>query len=310
MESVVTAFVVVSPLFVVSGNAESYLSLRHYELGGPMSVSSASISPSTSSTLIRTFPRIELKSSVLLGKCSHSPVSSLTTAENHVLATSGLSASLWNVVKRTRVRHFSSLDIANCADFVTPQLLAVAGNACHLSLFDVRSNSSSAVLSKKIASDNLYGLGVDGPVVYCGGADGDIYKVDLRNQTRETWKLWRKDAILDLKVAPGDISGVMVSTESGKVCCVESSGSDYKFTFDSGEKFTHRVKCDVAISQNGMDVACGGEKGHAYVFQYDGKLRRRLEVPMGGDLVASVSLGQNGLFASTGSEVVYVGMES
>lgn len=310
MNGVVTAFVAISPRFVIAGNSESSLSLRQYDLSDSTAVVSPPDSSSWPPTLDpATFPLFGLKSSVLLGKCSHSSVSSLSAAENHVLATSGSSASLWDVVARARLRHFSTLDVANCADFITPDLLAVAGNACQLSLFDVRSHSSSAVFSKKIASDNLYGLAVDGLVVYCGGADGDIYKVDLRNQVKETWQLWRKDAILDLKVAPRGVAGVVASTESGRLCCVESSGSDYKFSFDTGEKFAHRVNCDVAVSRNGMDIACGGENGQAYVFQYDGTLRRRIEVPIGGDLVASVCLSESGLFVSSGPDVLYAEME-
>lgn len=306
----VTALVAISPRFVATGDADSCLHIRQFDIdAAKLGGFGRSHTLEIQGLDKPKFPLYKPTSSVSLGKCSHSPVSSLCAAGNNILATSGSSASLWDVVSRSRVRHFATTDVANCADFVTPNLVAVAGNACELSLFDVRSHHSSPILSKKVALDNLYGLVVDGSVVYCGGADGDIHKVDLRNQKKETWQLWRKDAILDLKMAYGSTSGVVASTESGRVCCVDSYESDYKFSFDTGESFSHRIKCDVVSTSKGVDVACGGENGVVYVFQYDGKHELRTDITIGEGLVASVCWSGDDLFASTGSDVVFVDLE-
>lgn len=291
---IVTAFVPISDNFVVTGDSESRLSILRFDRTPQRFARNSSQSWSLTRPVAANS----------MGKCSHMPVTSLSSLEQHILAASGSSVSLWDIVGRTRLRHYATSDVTNSAEFITANLLAAAGNGCQLSLFDIRSHNMKPAMSQQIASDNLYAIAVEGTVVYCGGADGNIYKIDLRGQVKEKWEMPGKDAILDLKAGPsGDI--VCVS-ESGKVCGVGSTSEHYLFSYEVDGQFTHRVKCDIASSNtSGLDIVCGGESGQACVVHYDGKeCHHRFDVPIGDGLVATVKWSGSDLYASKGNEVV------
>lgn len=300
MGAIVTAFVPLSDRFVVAGDSESRLSLLDF--GYPESgASNVRFHPENPN--FRTHHQPLPGPENFWGKCSHSPVLSLISLEQQVAAASGLSVSLWDAVSRARLRHLSTVGPTNCVEFVTSNLVAAAGDECQLSLFDVRSPSQNPSLAQKIALDNLYAMAVDDCSVFCGGADGNIYRIDLRNQVKDTWELPEKDAILDLKI--DGARNVVAVTESGAVRCIGQQGHHYIFLKSVGESFSHRIKCDVKPTSHGGAVACGGELGLVSVFHYQkSECSGRTQIPIGDGLVAGVSWRETGVFASNGALVV------
>lgn len=291
----VTAFVPVSESFVVAGDSESRLSVLQVDWQSTLSVSPTK----------PHWKRTGLKPVASLGKCSHSAISSVVSLDKHILAASGLSASIWDAVSRARLRYYTTSDSVNCAEYITSSLVAIAGDACTLSIFDTRNHNLAPSMAHKIARDNLYGMAVDGASIFCGGADGNVYKMDLRNQLLETWELPHRDAIIDLKVASSD--HVLALTESGTIHGVGSTGPDYEFSLQIEHSFAHRVKCDVMSLRTGINVACGGEAGLAHTFHYDGKqASSKQDVPIGNDVVAAVRWSENGLFVAHASQIVLI----
>lgn len=292
--SVVTAFAPILDSFVVSGDSESRLSILQIDW------SSKSEKPLESAH----YALRNLNSISSIGKCSHTPVSSASALKQRILATSGLSASIWDAVEKSRLRHFSTSEALNCAQWITPDLIAVAGNACAVSLYDIRIHNLTPIMSQAVAQDNLYAMCVDQGSVFCGGADGNMYKMDLRNEVVEKWELHEEDAILDMKMSG---KSVVALTESGTICAVGQTGREYEFVYETGRRLSKRVKLDVAESRLAIRIACGSECGVVQIFDVEeGGGKRDKEVILGDGLVAAVGWTEFGLLAANKNRVVLV----
>lgn len=300
--SIVTAFAQLLDSFVISGDSESRLSILQIDW------SSKSEKPLAADD----YTLRNLNSISSIGKCSHTPVNSVSALNQRILATSGLSASIWDAVEKSRLRHFSTSDALYCAQWITPDLIAVAGNACAVSLYDIRIHNLTPIMSQTVAQDNLYAMCVDQGTVFCGGADGNMYKMDLRNELLEKWELPRKDAILDMKMSgrSGGSSGgrsVVALTESGTIYKIGQTGQNYDFVHETGRRLSNRVKMDVAESRLGTRIACGSECGLAHVLDVDEKGRKReKEVSLGDGMVAAVEWSEFGLLAANKNRVVLI----
>lgn len=340
--NLVTALVPVSERYVAAGDASSCVSLRRF---GPTSdgsfVKNAPLVPREFAPLPHHHHHHPISYSTHttpVGKCSHHAVTALAALGSHVTAASGASVSVWDVVAPARVNHYSTLEHTNCVDYLAPGLVAAVGNACLLLLFDLRLRVPA--FSAVVSTDNLYAVAAHEGSIFCGGADGKIYRVDLRNQRKEVWKLGN-DAVLDVHVTPGAglIAGperrngqngerpnteklkayqssysenspvsntkaydVVALLESGTVCGV---GDSIAFSSQITPTLTHKIRCDVAA--DGSAIVCGDETGVVHVFDVeDASCRKRTEVTVGDGLVAGVRWCEHGFYAASGSEVVMV----
>lgn len=250
---------------------------------------------------------VRVSSGTLLGKCSRAPVTCIEHSTS-LLAAAGSSLSVWDVVsrQRTRIWSVSASDSANTCGHLTQTTAVCAGNGCKLHVFDTR--SPTPAMSLKIASDNLYGLTVHNDLsVSVGGADGCVYRIDLRNQGKETAKLAEKCSVLDLQLC--DL-GTLVTLELGKVCLVPHFGKSYEFSKKVSSGFGHRISSDiVGNSSHGIyNIVLGSENGVVSLWEYEGgKCTDLKRVEVGEGVISAVKWGPQGIYVCYGAEVVVLG---
>lgn len=234
-----------------------------------------------------------------LGKVSRAPVADVSSLGALAVAASSTTVSTWDLGAGRRVRSLvSPQDTARCV-FVAPQLVAAAGAARAVHLFDLRSAGESPAASIKVARDNVYALSCSREgTLFTGGADGSVCVVDLRAQRAHIWAIpGQRGAVLDVRPVT---NGVVATMENGSVCQVPESGRTLGFDV-AVDAFKHRVSGDVAESPHGLRVAVGSDYG--YVWVVDGARRRRMQLEA---RVPAVRWGPRGLYACAAEKLFVV----
>lgn len=272
----ITAFVPVLHSYVVAGDMGSQLALlrlpesfldRRHEYGRETGNSpQPHISPQPEP--------VPLEVARALGKVSRAPVADVAVADTTAAAASGRAVATWDLVGGARVRHLDAPQaVARCV-YVAPQLVAAVGDDCAVHLWDVRAVAAAPAVSVKVARDNLYAVAVREGRVFCGGADGAVYTVDLRAQRAHRWSVpGGRGAVLDL-AAVGQ--GVVAIMEAGAVVGVPETGRALSFVAQV-PPFSHRAVGDVVESDGGLRVAVGGDDGRVHVVEGGGGAWRRHE---------------------------------
>lgn len=282
--------------YAVTGASDSLLLLLHIE---KPPAANSTYGASNGPTLEQyRYPHNAGKS---LGKCSRFSVSCLDHRES-LLASAGSTLSVWDVVARQRTRLWllGASDSANTCGHLTPSLAVCAGNGCMLHVYDFR--STAPVMSLKVGSDNLYSLAVhEDQSISVAGADGAVYRVDLRNQQKETAVLPDRASVLDLKACE---TGTLATLENGNVCLIPSSGQEYAFSVNVAPKFNHRVGSDIFYDGAIAHIVLGSEDGT--VSYWNSSMRLPEKSTVGDKVVSTAIWGPRGIYACAGDLVVVI----
>lgn len=200
-----------------------------------------------------------------IGELTGFPIIDIDYNGKNEVATAGVSnLATYDIIKQQRLFRWSTgaSDSANTCKYMTPNLVAVAGDGCTVTVVDTRGRKP--VFSKKIAKDNLYHLTWNQEHGFCvAGADGAIYQLDMRNEKAITHTLEEKLAIVGMAQHKDKVLVVLENGAVRLLLLVQLNLYLWKLDFEHPLIRT-KVGCDFQLNGLLIDVAYGDASGNLY----------------------------------------------
>lgn len=197
-------------------------------------------------------------------KCSVAPVLALSFNPTALalFASAQTTVLVWDVVKQAKLAscRLSSPDSALAGAWLLPTLAASAGSGCGVSFWDTRAGARK-VHWVKVARDNLYFVARGENGVFCGGGDGVVHHVDVRNNLHEELRFGDFGAIVGMNTSAGG-DQVVVVFETGDVRVAAKNALVVEFS-GVGMAAKSRIGCAVDKEM----VALGTEDGKVMVWK-------------------------------------------
>lgn len=310
----ITSIAPILEAFVVVGTSDSWLQICRFPTQVDHDASFGACDEFLHSSPITSLHKDSI------GKCSRLPVSEVSGSGDALAAASAATLSTWDLVKCSRLRYWSTPDHCETCHHITPNLLAVAGHGRQVHFYDIRILNSKPTWSLPLSQDNLYTICGAQESVFAAGADGLLYKADLRNAVKT---LYDFSLHFPSESAPRAILGlsrvdteIVMLFETGDVLSLkplvnpsseEETHVSFRKSTQPAAAYTTHVGCSAFQSASKIHVATGSERGHVNYFRHDvqqNTVSHVQRLALGLEACTKVLWGPSGLYAGLGGEIV------